>query len=345
MANADRGMDARGVHTLTAFVSSAAAGVLDDLEARIGALPGIEEVTVDGAAPPEAGQTISGSWRTGAANGTDVSMYLYEVRPRFFDFYGITLLKGRYFEPNDPPELAIVGERMAAILWPDQDPLGKTMSMESGQRQFQVVGVAKEITLPSLDEGVDLPEMYAPHSGRRRVISAGWRCFTACPDRQQLLAAVRDVDQGAEVISVRPTEERYARHLVRPRAAAQLGATFATVAFATSGAGLFAVLTCTVGRRRREFGIRIALGATPAVLRRSVSRDALGVAALGAALGGLGAWSFQRSLEAVVYDVSPGDPVAWLTMIVVVAVVTILAAWRPCQRAARVNPVELLRQD
>jgi hypothetical protein len=340
MANADRGMDARGVHTLTAFVSSAAAGVLDDLEARIGALPGIEVVTVDGAAPPEAGA------RSLARRGADTfETYLYEVRPRFFDFYGITLLKGRHFTPDDPADVAIVGERMAAILWPDQDPLGKTMSMESGQRQFQVVGVAKEITLPSLDEGVDLPEMYAPHSGRRRVITAGWRCFTACPDRQQLLAAVRDVDQGAEVISVRPTEERYARHLVRPRAAAQLGATFATVAFATSGAGLFAVLTYTVGRRRREFGIRIALGATPAALRRCVSRDALGVAALGAAIGGLGAWSLKRSLEAVVYDISPGDPVTWLTMIAIVAVMTILAAWRPCQRAARVNPAELLRLD
>jgi putative ABC transport system permease protein len=345
MANVDRGMDARGVHTLTAFVSSAAAAVLDDLEARIGALPGVEGATIDGAAPPEAGHTTTARWRTGAVHGTDVSMHLYEVRPRFFEFYGITLLKGRRFAPDDPADVAIVGERIAALLWPNQDPLGKTMSMESGPLQFRVIGVAKEITLPSLAEGVDLPEMYAPHSGRRRVITASWRCFTSCPDRQQLLRAVHDVDQRADVIHVRSTEESYARHLVRPRASAQLGTTFAAVAFATSGAGLFAVLSYTVGRRRREFGIRIALGATPAVLRRSVSRDALGIATIGGAIGGLGAWSFQRSLEAVVYGISPGDPVTWLTMISIVVVMTILAAWRPCQRAARMNPVELLRQD
>jgi ABC-type antimicrobial peptide transport system permease subunit len=153
------------------------------------------------------------------------------------------------------------------------------------------------------------------------------------------------VDQRAEVIHIASTEQRYARQLVQPRAAAQLGATFATLAFVTSGAGLFAVLSYTVGRRRREFGIRIALGATPAVLRRRVSRDALGVAAIGAAIGGVGAWTFQRSLEAVVYGISPGDPVTWVTMIAIVGLMTIAAAWRPCQRAARVDPVELLRQD
>lgn len=85
--------------------------------------------------------------------------------------------------------------------------------------------------------------------------------------------------------------------------------------------------------------------ATPAVLRRGVSRDALGIATIGAAIGGVGAWSFQRSLEAVVYGISPGDPVTWLTMISIVVAMTILAAWRPCQRAARMNPVELFRQD
>jgi predicted permease len=345
MANADRGMDARGVHTLTAFMSSVAPGVLDDLESRIRGLHGVEQATVDGAAPPEAGRTMTERWQAGSAEAIEFPIKFYEVRPQFFDFYGITLLKGRRFEPADPATVAIVGERVAALLWPNQDPLGKPMTTEGRSLQFQVIGVAREITLPSLSEGVDLPEIYAPFSGRRRVVTASWRCFTACPDRQQMTAVVRQADPKAEVIHGDSTEQRYARQLVRPRAAAQLGATFAAVAFVTSGAGLFAVLSAAVARRRREFGIRIALGATPAILSRDVVGHALGFAAIGAAVGGLAAWSLQRSLESLVYGISPRDPFTWLTMVAVIAATALVAAWHPCRRAARVDPVALLREE
>jgi predicted permease len=344
MATADPGMDPRGVHTIAAFMSSVAPSVLDDLQARVAAIPGVEGVAVAGGAPP-AGGTFTARWRTNGVDAVEIPMYLYEVRPDFFDFYGLTLLRGRHFQARDTANVAIVGERVAALLWPDADPLGKTMSMDQGPFQLQVIGVAKEITLPSLREQVDLPEIFVPFSGRRSVLTVGWRCFAQCPDRQQLIARLREADPRAEAVDIASAEQRYARQLVRPRAAAQLAAGFAGIGFVTSGAGLFAVLSYAVGRRRREFGIRTALGATPAVLRRGVSREALRIAALGVAIGGLGAWTLHRALASVMYGVSAGDPAAWLAMLAVVTLTTLTAAWRPSRQAARVDPVQLLRED
>ena len=346
MATADRGMDPRGVHTMNAFMSSVAPAVLDDVEARVAAIPGVEDVTVAGAAPPLGNATFSGRWRTDLVEGIEFESNLYDIRPDFFEFFGLTLVRGRYFQPGDRANVAMVGERTAAILWPTGDALGKMMTMDEGPLRLQIIGVVRDIALPSLIDGVDLPEIYLPYSGRRSVLTVGWKCFVRCPDRQQVIAAIRDADPGARVVGrIASAEQSYARHLVRPRVAAQLGATFAAVAFLTSGAGLFAVLSYAVSRRRRELGIRTALGATPAMLRRSVSGEALSIAGLGVAIGGVGAWLLQRGLASVTYGVSALDPLAWVVMIVIVTLTTLVASWRPSRHAARADPVQLLREE
>jgi predicted permease len=344
MATADRGMNARDVRTLTAFMKSVSAATLDDLEARVGTLPGVEDVTVAGAAPPHAGSTATTRWTTDVVSGLEFPLYIYDIRPDFFRFYDIRLVSGRYFRPGET-DVTIIGERVAGLLWPDADPLGKIMSAENGGMRLRVIGVAREVTLPSLDERAELPEIYLPYSGRRSVLTISWRCSTDCPIRQQIVDRIHEVDAGAEPLHLNVVEESFARQLVRPRAAAQLGATFASVGFVTSGAGLFAVLSYAVGRRRRELGIRTALGATPAVLRRSVSAEALGIAAPGLAIGGAGAWMLQRVLASVTYGVSAFDPLAWFAMILIVTTTTLVAAWRPARQAARADPVELLRAE
>lgn len=344
MATADRGMDPHGVHRVNAFMTSVAPAVLDDLEARVAAIPGVEDVTLAGAAPPEANATFTARWRTDLVEGLDLPLYVYDIRPDFFGFFGVTLLRGRPFRPGDA-DVAIVGERVAARLWPNADPLGKFMNTEDGSMRLQVVGVAREITLPSLLDGVELPEIYVPHTGRRSVLTVSWRCFDRCPDRQQIAARIREADPGARAFDIASVEQRYARELLRPRAAAQLGAAIAAIGFVTSGAGLFAVLSYAVGRRRREFGIRAALGATPAGLRRAVSREALSITGPGIAIGALAAWTAGRALASVTYGVSTRDPIAWLTMLAIVGLTTLAASWRPSRQAASVDPVQLLREE
>jgi predicted permease len=345
MATADRGMDVRGLHTMNAFMSSVAPAVLDDVEARLAAIPGVEDVAVSGGAPPDGNNDFTARWRTGVGPGIELESELFDVRHDYFDFFGLTLVRGRHFQPGDGTDVTIVSERMAAILWPDADPIGRSLAMEDGPLRLQVIGVAKDIALPSLNQSVDLPEMYLPYTGRRRVLSLAWRCAAACPDRRMVAAALRAADPKAEGVDLVSVEQTYARYLVRPRVAAQLGVAFASIGFVTSGAGLFAVLSYGVNRRRREFGIRTTLGATPARLRRSVSGEALRIAGLGVAIGGAGAWMLQRGLASATYGVSALDPVVWLAMVAVVITVTLAASWRPARQAARVDPVALLRED
>jgi len=117
------------------------------------------------------------------------------------------------------------------------------------------------------------------------------------------------------------------------------------VALLASAGGLFGVLSAAVARRRREFGIRVALGIEPARLTRLVLADAARLAALGLVFGVAGAWALGRALASLTYGVSPVDPATWAAVLGSLTATTILAAWRPGRQAARIDPAELLRSE
>ena len=136
----------------------------------------------------------------------------------------------------------------------------------------------------------------------------------------------------------------YLNHLRIPRAMAVLGALFTVVAVLTAAGGLFSVMSQTVARRRREFGIRSALGASPGHMRAAVYRDALMVAAMGIAVGAAGGWFVARALAAFQYGVSIADPSLWALVLGTIAITSFAAVWWPARQAARVDPVKLLRE-
>jgi ABC-type antimicrobial peptide transport system permease subunit len=105
------------------------------------------------------------------------------------------------------------------------------------------------------------------------------------------------------------------------------------------------VLSYAVARRRREFGIRTALGASPGQIRRIVLRDGLTVTAAGVAVGSLGAWTVSRALASLQYGVAPHDPVSWALVLGLLGLTTLLACWRPAREAMQVDPVALLREE
>jgi ABC-type antimicrobial peptide transport system permease subunit len=117
------------------------------------------------------------------------------------------------------------------------------------------------------------------------------------------------------------------------------------VAVLTAAGGLFSVLTCAVGRRRREFGIRTALGASPKQLQRLVFRDGISVMAIGVVAGVVAGWMVARSLAAFHYGVTAADPVTWAGVLGTVALTSLAAAWRPARQAMRIDPVRLLRDE
>jgi putative ABC transport system permease protein len=137
----------------------------------------------------------------------------------------------------------------------------------------------------------------------------------------------------------------YFEELARPRASAALGFTFAAIAVIAAAGGLFSVLSYAVGRRRREFGIRTALGASRAQIRRLVVHDGMMVALAGIAIGAAAAWSLARTLESLQYGVTMGDPLSWGAVFALLLVTTLAAAWRPARAAASADPIMLLREE
>jgi putative ABC transport system permease protein len=119
----------------------------------------------------------------------------------------------------------------------------------------------------------------------------------------------------------------------------------AGTALLAAAGGLYSVLTYAVGRRRRENGIRSALGASPRQIQRVVLQDGAMVAAVGIAFGAVTAWAFGRVLASLQYGVTLADPVTWITVLVVLTSATVAASWRPARQAMRVDPASLLREE
>jgi ABC-type antimicrobial peptide transport system permease subunit len=156
---------------------------------------------------------------------------------------------------------------------------------------------------------------------------------------------LRRVSPDVAVIGVAPLDDDYFEQLAGPRAAAALAFTFAAIGIIAAAGGLFGVLSYIVGRRRREFGVRTALGASQQQIRRLVFSDGLTVGMIGVALGSLGGWWLARGLSSLQYGVTPLDPVSWAIVIGVLVGTTALTTWSPARSAARVDPARLLRDE
>lgn len=319
-----------------------------ELQQQMEQLPGVERVGLSLGLPPEAGANTSDPVQTDVPGAPEqrLNVLFNYVDPEFFRVYGITLLQGRMFQPGDAPDQAIVSEKLAKMLWPNASALGRTFTFKGWKESYQVVGVSREVRSTTLlDPLEDLPEFYLPLTLGAAQVGVGLRCATRCPDEATIRERVRAINPNAIVYSVQPLQAAYAEMLSRPRAASALGFAFAVVSLVAAAGGVFSVLSYAVGRRRREFGIRVAMGAQASEIRRLVLGDGLSVAAAGLALGAVLAWMLSRAIVTLAFGVTIGSPLVWATTIAVVGAATLLAAWRPAVTAMRADPLILLRDE
>lgn len=364
LTRADRGLNSEGV--ITSWVElpefafrdrASRIALAGALEERLRQMPGVQQVSLSAGMPPSAGGIYFGGLRSDAPGAPELrnEVNTYNVSPRFFQLFDIRFRSGRTFTEPSVPTDVILGERLARQLWPDSPALGRTLTM-GGKTTYTVIGVVQEIRNALLDPRLDRAEMYFPlvveREGRAQAsafgsgnVSIALRCGAACPSLDAIAAAMRSVSAQVIVHALGPMDEAYMKELARPRAAAALGGIFAAVALLASAGGLFGVLNAAVARRRREFGIRVALGIEPARLTRLVLADAARIAGVGLAFGMAGAWLLARALESLTYGVSPADPVSWAAVVGSLTITTLLAAWRPGRQAAKINPAELLRAE
>lgn len=365
---ADRGLNADGLFHLAvnglAFRSPEATLLgLADIRAEAATWPEVEAAALSGQLPPLPGsralflgpppvppptpgplasQAEIEAWSR-EVRSLGVQANRYVVDSGFFEVFDITILRGRALQASDVAE-AVVSDRLASLLWPGMDPIGRQFG-DGRNSRYQVVGIAGELHLPTLDRELDRPEFYVPLHGEAGLLRLTLRCRSSCPDTDTIQARLRRIHAPLRVRTLGAVEDAYVRHLVLPRAIAQVGNVFAAVAVITVAGGLFSVMTLAVGRRRREFGIRIALGASPAQVRRLVLGDGVGLVAAGAMIGALAGWLVARSLAAFSYGVTVSDPIVWSGVLGVLLLSSLASSWRPAVQAMRVDPNSLLREE
>lgn len=356
LAGTDRGLDVEDVMVARVELPSTA---FTDTESRVSAvrvledalrsLPGVDQVAWSYGQPPGGAVNYDGDVQSDLPGSQPHNLWVdrHVVQPAFFAIYGIPVIRGRIFGPQDAATDVIVGERLAALLWPGLDPLGRSFVMDEQRVRLRVIGVAREIHNPTLDDSADNPEFYTAHnSGWLGALAmANIRCRGACPDPALMRQRLTRAHAGVEVDYVRPAVDWYVRELARPRAAAALGFTFAVIATLAAAGGLFSVLSYGVARRRRELGIRSALGASSSQLAQVVVRDSAIVAFAGLCAGALASWWMARALASSQYGVTATDPLSCAIVISLLALAIVLASWWPARDAMRADPVTLLREE
>lgn len=327
--------------------------LVDELLRRVRALPGVTAAGVGSNLPP-ANLMIQMTVRLVGSQGERVTdLSLAAATPGYLPAVGARLLQGRDFQVGDdrPDRLvAVISETAARRLMAPGHIIGHELPTSlPGVRQRgrpTVIGVVSDVKYSGLDAQADAAvyvmwtQLPVGHPFLAVRTSAGATAFAPA-----LRAIERELDPRMPVMPVRTLDEVVARTVADRRLRALLGGSVALLAFAVAMVGLAGSLMRIVLERRQELAIRAALGASPARAVRTIMSEGVVLAACGVALGVTGALVVGRALRTLLHGVSPYDPLTLGSVAIFVGVVSLLACYVPARRAARVDPLLLLRTD
>lgn len=279
------------------------------------------------------------------------SLSLEEVEPSYFRTFEVPVVRGRAFTDADREgavRVAIVTTDVAARLWPGQDPLGKRVKWgnpSSDAEWLTVVGIAASTGYRDLRS--PWPSLYVPAAQMN-----GWAHQVVVRSSMPLAAVAdlvrshaRALDPDVQVMPVRPFADLLEEPFARPRFYASLMTVFGVTGVALAAVGLYGAVAASVRHRRREIGIRLALGADVSHTRRLVLREGAALVAAGVALGVAMAWGTTGAMRGLLYGVDPFDPFAVGGAVIGTVLVALLALVAPLRSAARIEPSEVLRAE
>jgi hypothetical protein len=274
------------------------------------------------------------------------------VTPGYFEARATPLVRGRYFAESDQDSallVAIVDERLAARLWPNEDPIGKGL-YRGDSKQYTVVGVVRDVRFEGLAMQTNaagaayFPHTQSPPLGRLRWIAIKTSSESA-PVVRALRSALTAIDPDLPLSDVQTMSQRTSASVVPQKLAMGLASTFGVVALFLSTLGIYGVLAYVVAQRTREIGIRIALGSTTSDIFQLVFKEGLILVAGGLMLGLVGAFALGRAMEGQVFGVGSMDPFVLVAVALSTAVIAMLGCVVPAHRAARVDPLNALSQS
>ena len=352
-AAVDLGFNPRGVLTasydlvLQNYRAERRESFRSDLVARVSALPGVVNVTLANVAPLSG--TMIGTAVSGAGTPSDERMtYINAVGPDYFRTLEIPLVRGRPIAAADTRGAggaAVVNQTLARRLWGEADPVGQSLRM--GATALQVVGVARD---GKYDEATEDPRPFlytalAQHSMLDRETLLVRTASSPASLAGDVQSIVRGLDPAMPVFDVQALEAGLQQRADKQRAISGLVAGFGLLALLLAALGLYGVMAYTVARRRREMGVRLALGATPRQLTALVARDGLRLALSGVAIGSLLALPLAQALGALVFGVAIGDVAGFAAACGLLIAVALVAAVLPARRAGRLDPIAALRME
>jgi len=329
---------------------------VDDVLPRIRTLAGVERAAAASQIPLAGGASVYTIAIEGAPPplpGRNPDASVVSTSAGYFETLGIPLERGRVFDERDgrpgTDPVVIVNQTLASRHWPGQDAIGKRLKLgdaSSSRPWMTVVGVVGDVRQRTLDAPIR-QAMYLPLAQRPvQAFSVAVRTIgTPLALVDPVRRAIHSLDRDLPIASVFTMDRVMVRSLWQPRLFSWIFAVFGAVALGLAVVGVYGVVSYSVAQRTREIGIRVALGAGRGPIRAMVLRQGMGTTAIGVGLGLAGAVGVTRVMGAMLYGMSPTDPVTFGLVTIVLAGTAAFACLVPALRATRVDPIVALRHD
>ena len=286
--------------------------------------------------------------------------YYQAVTSGYFETMGIPIIQGRGFEPADaasPAMVAVVNETLVNTLWKGLNPIGQRLRPCCGDQVpwRTVIGVAKDVKQGGVDQRtgaelyffVDQTARHAPPPNNvpatmHVVVRTALPTSAIAPTIERI---VRDAAPSVPVARFREMKEAFAEAIQRPWLLAQLTSGFAGLALLLAAIGTYGVISFMVAERRREIGIRLALGQDRFSVLAHVMRQGMVLTAIGIVTGIAAALALNRLIASLLFGVRPTDPATLVAVVATIAIVAASACWLPAWRASRLDPNVVLREE
>ena len=317
---------------------------------RLAATPGVNSVGATTHLPLtdyNMGTTLTVEGRTPLPGERPPAVPVARVNPDYFRTMSIGLRAGRLFNNGDAqnaPNVSILSETLARNLFPNEDPLGRRLSV--GPIATTVIGVVNDIRYSGLDgeieQAVYLSYRQLPRAGMALVLSS-----TMDPGSlsSELRNVVKEVDPALPVYDVMTMDERLSNSVATRRFNLLLLGGFASLALLLAGVGVYGVISYLATSRTHEIGIRMALGAQSSDVLRLFIKEGMSQVLFGVGLGLIGAFALTRSMNSLLFGISANDPITFACVAMLLSLIALMACFLPARRASRVDPLIALRHE
>jgi predicted permease len=285
--------------------------------------------------------------------GNEQLSYRESVSPGFFETLGIPLLRGRpfsQFDTGDRPDVVIVNRSLAEHFWPGEDPLGKRIGYhnDDGGRWWEIVGVVGDIRFPGNIENPDTRcQLYRPlDQSPQRAITVTLRSqLSPAALIPTLNKVIQETHPGTAPYDITSGRQKADRMLARSSLLGPVLGAFAVMGVLLAAVGIYGVVSFSVAQRTKEIGIRMALGAWRGQVVRMILKQYLRLCVLGVLIGLLGTWAVSRWMRQAIPEASQLELATFVTAVAALIATGIFACWLPARRAARIDPMEALRNE